>query len=148
MSDLELLQKMLDVLELVNGAETCDGIIIHTDDEIKLIKKHLSKHELNYPALVEQLRNIVNVQGQRGTYNDGNYMLGLFNGLEFALSIFDRREPKFRGKDSLFISDYRIVATNENGKIKWVVDDWPQNCTLYMKNYTKDVPDFDAVTSE
>ena len=148
MNDKELLQKILDVLEILNGAETADGIIVYTNDEIKDIKNHLAKHDKDYPALVEDLRNIVNIQGQRGTYNDGNYMLGLFNGLEFALSIFDRREPKFRGKDSLFVNDYRIVATNENGSIRWVVDDWPQNCTLYMRNPTKDVPNFDPVTSE
>ena len=83
--------------------------------------------------MVDELRHLVDAQGRDGCWNDGQYMLGLFNGLEFALSIFERREPKFRSKEHLLQRDYRAVATNEEGRIKWIVDDWPMNCTLYMK---------------
>lgn len=45
---------------------------------------------------IDSLKNLVDAQGQQGTWNTSPYHIGLFNGLEMALSIFEKREPKFR----------------------------------------------------
>jgi hypothetical protein len=42
------------------------------------------------------LINITSLQGKDGNWNSDGYNLGLFNGLEMALSIFEEREPKFK----------------------------------------------------
>lgn len=33
--------------------------------------------------------------------------------------------------DSEHLDEPAPVAKNENGSIKWLIDDWPQNCLLY-----------------
>ena len=45
---------------------------------------------------ISDLKNITNAQGQKGCWDVDNYMTGLFNGLEMALSIFEQREPQFK----------------------------------------------------
>jgi len=46
--------------------------------------------------MVTDLGNLVDAQGQNGTWDSSPYHTGLFNGLELALSIFEKREPKYR----------------------------------------------------
>jgi hypothetical protein len=46
--------------------------------------------------MVKDLTNLVDAQGQKGTWDISPYHTGLFNGLELALSIFEKREPKYR----------------------------------------------------
>ncbi len=45
---------------------------------------------------LEALREIHRVQGNEGNWNHDSYMHGMFNGLEFALSLFENRMPDFR----------------------------------------------------
>jgi len=45
---------------------------------------------------LEKLRDVHRVQGTDGTWNTDQYMLGMFNGLELALAIFEHREPHYR----------------------------------------------------
>lgn len=54
--------------------------------------------------LVGDLRNMRDAQGQDGNWNYDAYMHGLYNGLEFALSIMERREPVFRNAPTRWIS--------------------------------------------
>lgn len=45
---------------------------------------------------VKELKNVWGVQGTAGNWDYDPYMLGLFNGLEMALSLMEGREPVFR----------------------------------------------------
>jgi hypothetical protein len=45
---------------------------------------------------LEALRNVHEIQGQKGNWDYDQYMLGLYNGLELALSIMENREPQYR----------------------------------------------------
>ena len=45
---------------------------------------------------VEKIRNMVEIQGKQGTWNDSAYMTGLYNGLELALATLEGREADFR----------------------------------------------------
>ncbi len=58
--------------------------------------------------LVQDLRNMVEVQGRDGTWNYDPYMQGLYNGLEFALSIMEKREPQFREAPNQWLADTRL----------------------------------------
>jgi hypothetical protein len=58
--------------------------------------------------LVQDLRNMVEVQGRDGTWNYDPYMQGLYNGLEFALSIMEKREPQFREAPNQWLADIRV----------------------------------------
>jgi len=45
---------------------------------------------------ISDLKNLVDIQGSKGNWDYDEYQLGLFNGLELSLSIFEEREPKYR----------------------------------------------------
>lgn len=61
-----------------------------------------------YKARIKSLNIIRDIQGKDGNYNFDSYMLGLYNGLEFASAIMENREPKYRsGKDVKFLSDIK-----------------------------------------
>ena len=45
---------------------------------------------------IESLRDIHQAQGQKGNFDSDQYMLGLYNGLELALSSMDGRQPEYR----------------------------------------------------
>lgn len=44
----------------------------------------------------QQLRELVEIQGMDGTWNADDYMVGMFNGMELALSILEDRDPQYR----------------------------------------------------
>lgn len=46
--------------------------------------------------LLTDANNILATQGQSGNWNYDPYMHGLYNGMEMILSIFEKREPRFR----------------------------------------------------
>lgn len=45
---------------------------------------------------IRQIKDLVNIQGEKGNWDSSEYMTGLFNGLEMSLSILEKREPLFR----------------------------------------------------
>ena len=45
MTDRELMQMALDALELMNGSERADGIIVYADEEIKALRDRLAQPE-------------------------------------------------------------------------------------------------------
>lgn len=48
---------------------------------------------------LRKIREVRDIQGQTGTWNDSPYMHGLYHGLELALAILeDCREPEYRDK--------------------------------------------------
>ena len=61
----------------------------------KIMDTHPVK-EQEIEKLIGDLRNVAEAQGQKGCWDYDQYMLGLFNGLELALAIFEKREPQYR----------------------------------------------------
>jgi hypothetical protein len=54
---------------------------------------------------IKTLRELVKIQGYNGNWNYDPYMHGLYNGLEFALSIMEKREPYFRDAPEQWLAD-------------------------------------------
>ena len=51
-------------------------------------------------------KEMLDIQGHNGNYNYDSYMLGIYNGMEYIIALFETREPIFKsGKDIEFISD-------------------------------------------
>lgn len=70
-----------------------------------------------WEALVESVRQMRNVQGMDGNWNFDPYMHGLFNGIEFSLSLIEVREPKFRDAPEKWLCDEpkaRIFSEEKN----------------------------------
>jgi hypothetical protein len=65
---------------------------------------------------INTLREMVNIQGWDGNWNYDPYMHGLYNGLEFALSIMEKRNPVFKEAPEVWLSDIPMthVLTSES----------------------------------
>jgi len=77
--------------------------------------KPLYTHPAKTDKYIADLKNLVDAQGQDGTWNSNQYMLGLFNGLELALSIFESREPKFRALTAKILTHEEIIGAIAKG---------------------------------
>jgi len=55
--------------------------------------------------LVSDVRHMRDAQGVDGTWNFDPYMHGLYNGIEFALAILEKREPSFRSAPDKWLAD-------------------------------------------
>lgn len=71
-------------------------------DENKKLKKQLEEWEHHLKCSKEML----DIQGQKGNYDYDEYMLGLYNGMEYIIALFETREPNYiSGKDVKFTSN-------------------------------------------
>jgi hypothetical protein len=54
---------------------------------------------------IDLVREMRDVQGTHGNWNFDPYMHGLYNGLEFAVSLLEKREPKFKSAPDKWLAD-------------------------------------------
>lgn len=57
---------------------------------------------------IETLREMTKVQGYDGNWNYDPYMMGMYNGMEYALSIFEMREPVFKSTPAVWMRDVPV----------------------------------------
>ena len=58
-----------------------------------------------YEKSMRIANEMLELQGRDGNYNYDSYMLGLYNGMEYIISLLEVREPKFiDGKEIKFLS--------------------------------------------
>ena len=80
------------------------------------LKKQLEEWEHHLKCSKEML----DIQGQKGNYDYDEYMLGLYNGMEYTIALFETREPNFiSGKDVEFINN----RTQQKEFIKYLEDE-------------------------
>lgn len=66
-----------------------------------------------YLKHLKDANDLKNIQSMSGNYNYDSYMLGLYNGMEMIISIFEEREPNFiNSKKTKFINDFNVVDRN------------------------------------
>ena len=59
-----------------------------------------------YEKSMRIANEMLELQGRDGNYNYDSYMLGLYNGMEYIVSLLEVREPKFiDGKEIKFLSE-------------------------------------------
>ena len=69
-----------------------------------LLKK--LKRLKQYEKSMEIANEMLELQGRDGNYNYDSYMLGLYNGMEYIVSLLEVREPKLiNGKEVKFLSE-------------------------------------------
>ena len=47
-------------------------------------------------GLTDPLYNLLAIQGSHGNWDYDPYMMGLYNGIELAASVLEKREPRYR----------------------------------------------------
>ena len=103
MSDKKELEKQIAILDktnkqLISKLDRYDAIVDERDE----LKKQLEEWNHHLKCSKEML----DIQGHNGNYNYDSYMLGIYNGMEYIIALFETREPIFKsGKDIEFISD-------------------------------------------
>lgn len=84
-------------------------------DENRMLKKQVEEWEHHLKCS----REMLDIQGQKGNYDYDEYMLGLYNGMEYIIALFETREPNFiSGKDVEFTNN----KTQQKKFIKWLED--------------------------
>lgn len=99
-------------------------------DENRMLKKQVEewKHHLKCS------KEMLDIQGQKGNYDYDEYMLGLYNGMEYIIALFETREPNFiNGKDVEFTNN----KTQQKEFIKWLEDKIQQQETVIAENQEK-----------
>ena len=70
---------------------------------------------------IESVRHMRDVQGYDGNWNYDPYMQGLYNGLEFALSLLEVREPQFKDAPETWLGDIKVkykLSSETESKLK------------------------------
>lgn len=84
-------------------------------EKLRQLKKQLEewKHHLKCS------KEMLDIQGQKGNYDYDEYMLGLYNGMEYIIALFETREPNYiSGKDVEFTNN----RTQQKEFIKYLED--------------------------
>lgn len=55
--------------------------------------------------ILEKAKEMLDVQGANGNWDYDPYMHGLYNGMEFMLSLIEDREPAFRDAPEVWLKD-------------------------------------------
>lgn len=138
----EEIKELLDILNKVKDYDdkryfiSCgENDYLLTNDEIKCLLNYitnLQKENELHNKILKDANDVLNIQAQKGNYNYDRYMLGLYNGMEMIVSLFEQREPKFKcGKDIKFLHETDYKQRNEKA-IEFIKEWW------YEKN-TRDI---------
>lgn len=96
--------------------EQLNSLVNSCQEEIRQLKKQLEEWEHHLKCSKEML----DIQGQKGNYDYDEYMLGLYNGMEYIIVLFETREPNFiSGKDVEFTNN----KTQQKEFIKYLEDE-------------------------
>ena len=98
--------------------------MIDWKQESEELKKQLEEWEHHLKCSKEML----DIQGQKGNYDYDEYMLGLYNGMEYIIALFETREPNYiSGKDVKFTNN----KTQQQEFINFLEDNWKQTQDIW-----------------
>ena len=88
------------------------------------LKKQLKEWENHLKCSKEML----DIQGQKGNYDYDEYMLGLYNGMEYIIALFETREPNYiSGKDVKFTNN----KTQQKKFINFLEDNYKETQDIW-----------------
>ena len=98
---------------------------VYYEKDLNKLENHitnLQKENKLHDKILKDANDVLNIQAQKGNYNYDSYMLGLYNGMEMIVSLFEQREPKLKsGKDIKFLHETDYKQRNEKA-IKYIRD--------------------------
>ena len=59
---------------------------------------------------LEKVKEALKIQGSNGNWNCNPYMMGMYNGLEFAIAVFEDREPQYKSAPQVWLDDLPMSA--------------------------------------
>ena len=86
---------------------------------------------------IQKMKNVLEQQGQQGTWNYDPYMHGMYNGMEFMVALAEGRDPVFRDPPEKWLHttpqrEWQGLTENEK-EIIWdeAVDGREHFCSQY-----------------
>lgn len=73
----------------------------------------LHSNAVEHEKRLSHLKDLVAIQCNDGNWNYAPYSLGMFNGLELALSVMEGRSPRYRDKPDQFKREIALLAKLE-----------------------------------
>jgi hypothetical protein len=121
----DLLKENQELKSQLKGTTHC-----FDEEEHEKLKKQLEEWGHHLKCSKEML----DIQGQKGNYDYDEYMLGLYNGMEYVIALFETREPNYiNGKDVEFTNN----KIQQKEFIEWLEDEIQQQETLMAENQEK-----------
>lgn len=83
--------------KLMNPSDFDKFCIQHCKDIEELLEENqeLKKQLKEWKHHLKCSKEMLDIQGQKGNYDYDEYMLGLYNGMEYIIALFETREPNF-----------------------------------------------------
>ena len=82
--------------------EQLNSLVNSCQEEIRQLKKQLEE----WITHLIEAKKMLDIQAQQGNYDFDEYMLGIYNGMEYIVSIFENREPEYiSGTEVKFINN-------------------------------------------
>ena len=126
------MSKMLSKMNLISvvqqlpkeDIETIQGYVEMIEEENQELKKQLKEWENHLKCSKEML----DIQRQKGNYDYDEYMLGLYNGMEYIIALFETREPNYiSGKDVKFTNN----KTQQKEFINFLEDNYKETQDIW-----------------
>ena len=103
----ELKQKYLNTVAYYETTmfekEQLNSLVNSRQEEIRQLKKQVEEWEHHLKCSKEML----DIQGQKGNYDYDGYMLGLYNGMEYVIALFETREPNYISGKNVEFTNHR-----------------------------------------
>lgn len=116
------LSKQSNILQA--DKEQLNSLVNSCQEEIRQLKKQLEEWENHLKCSKEML----DIQGQKGNYDYDEYMLGLYNGMEYIIALFETREPNYiSGKDVKFTNN----KTQQKAFINFLEDNYKETQDIW-----------------
>lgn len=68
----------------------------HVENQNYDLKQKVDLHK----KLVNDANELLGIQGQKGNFDNSDYMLGMYNGMELIVAVMEQRKPKYRFKNN------------------------------------------------
>lgn len=89
-----------------NGDRANNKEIHKSIQKLQKENQELKKQLEEWEQYLINAKEMLSLQGHDGNYNYDNYMLGLYNGMEYVIALFEKRNPIYKdGKNIEFLND-------------------------------------------
>ncbi len=116
----EEFEKKYRVVDCNCGEYYCKGYKCLDLDDLLKENQELKKQVEEWEHHLKCSKEMLEIQGQKGNYDYDEYMLGLYNGMEYVIALFETRDPNLiSGKDVEFTNN----RTQQKEFIKYLEDE-------------------------
>lgn len=99
-------QELKEKLDKFENPEDMTLMMMWCTEKVKDENTKLKEQIKEWEHHLKCSKEMLDIQGQKGNYDYDEYMLGIYNGMEYIIALFETREPNYiNGKDIKFTSN-------------------------------------------